>query len=179
MTTTATNRWLDALAEKHRGAEGRASDYRLAQLLGLHRQQLSGYRTKGIQMDDDIAVRVADLLEINAMKIVGEIRSERSRTARAKEFWTKAAKAARGKVAEILMGLAVMMTALFGGAAPQRADASALSARDSAPRMYIMLNRTARSRRPKPRWWRWFFWFPIHAATVTSDRFFPAAAALA
>lgn len=91
----ATNRWLDRLAASDRAKGGTGSDYKLAQLLGIDRQQISKYRSERDQMGDDSALALAELVGVHPMVVIGDIRTERGRTEREKKFWTLAARNAK------------------------------------------------------------------------------------
>lgn len=104
----ATNRWLNKLAEADKAKGNTGSDYRLGQLLGVERQYVSKYRRGVIQMNDALAIRLAELLEQQPMRVIGEIHEELARDAREKKFWALTARNAR-KAAVIL---AVSMGAL-------------------------------------------------------------------
>ena len=121
----ATNRALDALAV----AIGATSDYRLSIVLGITRQRISMYRTDKRRLDDDIAVRVAELAGIPPAQLLAELAAERSESEAARAHWIKLANMARA---------ACLVTAIFAGTAmysePRlNLDAVSVSATLSAP----------------------------------------------
>jgi hypothetical protein len=118
----ATNRWLDALSDDDKSDGHSGSDYRLSQLLGIERQMVSKYR-HGIQhLSDDVAVRLAQLLDVPEILVVAEIRRDRTRDPKTRSFWADLA--AGRRAAKVVAGVAVMMTAL-GLGLPSPAEAKA------------------------------------------------------
>lgn len=96
---TATTRWLDRLAKLHGQGDAPASDYRLSKLLGVRQTVISKYRLHGQQMDDAIALRLAELLKVHPRIVIAEVMAERARDERAKRYWAAEAKSAAKKLA--------------------------------------------------------------------------------
>ncbi|MCW8330892.1 transcriptional regulator [Photobacterium sp. SDRW27] len=63
---TYTNELLDLVKDKY----SLASDYKLAQKLGVSRSRLSKWRNELNSMDWDMAFKVADILEMDDQKVV-------------------------------------------------------------------------------------------------------------
>lgn len=123
---TATTALLDDLKRTH----GIESDYRVAQLLGITRAAISQYRG-GQGMNDEIALKVAELLDRPKAAVLATLAAERAKTPEARAAWREAVKALGGKAAALLLAIAA------GGAAVAPSPAQASSAA-SADRLYIM-----------------------------------------
>lgn len=151
----ATNRWLDLLADDDKSDGGSGSDYRLAQLLGVPKSSISNYRNGRSQMEDRIAIRLAEMLGVPPVTVVAEIHAERSKDPNTQSFWNELSAAMTKARKAGVAGIAVMMTAIGIGAFPAPSQAGVSVAADST--IYTM--RTRRKRlRP---WWRWMLWTPI------------------
>jgi DNA-binding XRE family transcriptional regulator len=150
----ATNRWLDALADDDRSDGGTGSDYKLAKLLGVPRTTISNYRTGRSQMDDRIAIRIAELVGVPPVSVVAEIHAERARDPNSQAFWAELG-AAMKKARNVVAGAAVMMTAL-GLGLPSPAEAKAGVSVPAYSTIYTM-----RPYRRRPPWWRWLLWHPM------------------
>lgn len=70
------------------------NDSKAAEILGLTRQAISGYRNSNNEMDDTVAIRIADLLSLNQLEVVASVRAARSKDDEAKSFWLKVASTA-------------------------------------------------------------------------------------
>lgn len=81
MRTTVT--YLDAIRAKLHIS----SDAALARALGVNRQTVSKYRHYSISMDDDVAARAAELLEIQPATVLLDMYAERTRDPRIKSIW--------------------------------------------------------------------------------------------
>lgn len=116
----ATNRALDALAAKDKAAGGTGTDYSLAKMMGVPPNIVSNYRRGVSQMDDERAIRAAELLGVGPLRLISEINMERARTARTKGLWARTLKDHGGKVAGLV--LAAVMSAAAGFPAPAQAS---------------------------------------------------------
>ncbi len=65
------------------------SDYALAKALGVAKQTISRYRTVGGQFDDEVALRVADMLGIDAGIVLIDMHAERSKSADVRSVWER------------------------------------------------------------------------------------------
>src|SRR5690349_12055171 len=100
----ATNRWLDKLAAADKAKGGSGSDYRLSQMVGVARQQVSKWRNEVDHLSDERALVIAELLRLHPMIVIGEIHADRSRDVREQRLWDQVAKAARGgKIAAVIL----------------------------------------------------------------------------
>lgn len=97
MKTTAD--FLDDLKAKH----GITSDYALAKLLGMRRQQVSRYRTGTSTFDDETAIKIAELLEVNQGYVMASMRAQLAKEAHVRNAWEKAAKALGGIAAGVII----------------------------------------------------------------------------
>lgn len=78
-----TLEYLDAV----RTRIGKESDYAVAKALQMRASTISGYRTRGGQMDDEIATKVADLLDIHPGLVILDMHLERARTPGEASIW--------------------------------------------------------------------------------------------
>ena len=78
-----TVEFLNAVMQKH----GIKSDNQLSIFLGCTRSAISGYRHKKTFLDDRLALKVADSLEIEPGYVLACIASERSKDERVKKAW--------------------------------------------------------------------------------------------
>lgn len=67
---------------------GIESDYALAKALGLSQTGLSNYRTGRSRMDDDVALKVAEILEVHPLQVIAAANAERAKTPEQKARWT-------------------------------------------------------------------------------------------
>jgi hypothetical protein len=163
--TNPTNRALDELARLDKASGGTGTDYKLAQLLDVPRATISNYRRGVTQLDDVLAIRLAELIKEQPLRLIGEINAERARDTRTKAFWSKTAKGAGGKVAA-LVG-AVIMAAVAFSPPPARAESLSPNSpanHDREAGQFVDLYNAHISRRRRRRWdwWRRFMtWLPI------------------
>jgi hypothetical protein len=127
MKTTAN--FLDDLQRKF----DLPSDYAVSKLLGMHRQQVSHYRKKKGTFDDEISVRVAELLGINAGYVMACMQAQRAKNPTLRRTWEKAAATLAGTAVAILAGCTLAMAPL-----PHLVPSAS-----AAPGLYIMLNAVA------------------------------------
>jgi hypothetical protein len=118
----ATNKYLDLCKAKLKVD----SDYALAKELDVSTQQLSNYRSERNGADTVLAVKMAELLKLNPLRVIAEIQAESARTEKARSFWLKYSSAAA----------IVMMLALPYSAKSAAADAVYKSTMSG--QMYIM-----------------------------------------
>lgn len=65
------------------------SDYALAKALGIAKQTVSRYRAGIGQFDDEIALRVAELMGIDAGIVLLDMHIERTKNAEVRQVWEK------------------------------------------------------------------------------------------
>lgn len=87
-----TNDYLDAVAKRHAVGKDPLSDYRVSQLLGVGRQAVSTYRKGHSRFDEEVAVRVAKLLDIDPAQVFIDMALERTKCPEAKRVWQRLAK---------------------------------------------------------------------------------------
>lgn len=92
------------------------SDYGLAKRLGFSRQRVSNY-TNGLRVfDNETAVRVAELLQLDPLRVIADMELERASSPDQRKFWE------RIKAAAVLA--AFYVGAASFGALPAPAQAS-------------------------------------------------------
>jgi transcriptional regulator with XRE-family HTH domain len=122
-----TNRYLDALSLAMDGA----SDYRLAQVLGVNTSAISNYRNRGGGFDNKMAFKIAGLLNLDPLDVIVNIEWDRAKDAREKDFW---ANHASGKVAGIALGASILLASVF----PE--NAHAFSGLESEKLLYVNIH---------------------------------------
>lgn len=119
-----TLQYIDALKKKL----GISSDYAIAKALNVPRATVSNYRTGRSAFEARIALRVAELLEIDAGRVLVDMEIERARDAQTRTLWKRIA----SKVA------AGVVVAIGAGAAPSSTIVESVSA---APSVYYVKRR--------------------------------------
>lgn len=92
------------------------SDYELAKRLGVQQNQIARYR-KGGTFDNTMAARVAGLLDIDPLEVIGDMELERAKSDATREQWAKIM-ARFSRIAASAAGAALL--------APQLIDSSRL-----------------------------------------------------
>lgn len=80
---SVTIEFLEAIKAK----KSITSDYKLAQMLGATKQTISGYRNGKSNLDDSMALRVANLLEIDPAQVIASAHFERAKRPEEKAVW--------------------------------------------------------------------------------------------
>lgn len=110
-----TLQFLDAVKTRH----GLTSDYSLAPILGVTRSAVSKFRSGKDFLGDSTALRVAELLEIDAGIVLAAVHRERAKTESEKAAWKA--------IIEKLGGIAAaLLISVSGLSAPSPAQASPL-----------------------------------------------------
>lgn len=78
-----TLEYLDAI-KRHLGVD---SDYAVAKALNIRTSTISGYRARGGQMDDEVAVKVAAILGIHPGLVMLDMHRERAKTPEERSLW--------------------------------------------------------------------------------------------
>ncbi len=78
--------WIDHIKE----AKGWASDYRVAKELGLSRTTISQYRARTPTVDEETAVKIATVLQIDPIMVLVDQALEKSKSPEARTAWTVA-----------------------------------------------------------------------------------------
>jgi hypothetical protein len=99
MAIKTTVEFLDEVKRNHRVP----SDYALAKLLYITRQQVSLYRTQGNTFSDLTALRVAELLEIEPMAVIAARNVERAKRTEEKTLWEGLARKLVGAAAGLIL----------------------------------------------------------------------------
>ena len=76
--------WIDKLKDAH----GWESDYRVAKELGVRPQTVSNYRTRDSTLDDQMAMKVAQLLGLNPALVMADQAAERTKDEGVRSAWT-------------------------------------------------------------------------------------------
>lgn len=114
------------LLDEVKARYGLPSDYALAAKLGMTRAGISGYRTGRTKLSGAIALRVAELLDLNPGYVLASMEAERTRNEAERAAWTKLANLVKhhGAVAALLILAAVPSLAPTpSNAAPLKAGA--------------------------------------------------------
>jgi len=85
---TETQKHLDLLSEAH----GHATDYRLHKILAVSKTAVSNWRAGKGGFADSTAIRVAELLQIDAAELLAKLAAERAKTDGEKKLWLNAAR---------------------------------------------------------------------------------------
>ena len=84
------------------------SDFKAMAALGIkHRQQISRYRTLQTTFDDDLAMRIADILETDPAFVVACMHHQRAKHQAEKNLWERIAGLTAG-IAAVLIGVAIL-----------------------------------------------------------------------
>ena len=95
-----TPQWLDAAKTMHS-----LSDYALAPKLGITRSQMSRYRTGADYLSEEAALKLADLLRVDAAQIIASAHAERAKSGDVKAFWMQWAERLGGVTAAVVLGV--------------------------------------------------------------------------
>lgn len=131
MDMTATTEALDS-AKARRGL---TSDYQLAKLLGVPTQRLSNYRSGRNQADDDTALQLAELCEIDPAPLLARIQAERSKSPRTRAAWLRISQLAARSSA---VGCAILAAAQVFQGMPETPAPTAFQADSASRSLYIM-----------------------------------------
>lgn len=85
-----TNQYLDHVKKRH----SLKSDYALSKFLRTSTAAITQYRKKLFVMDDDMALKVAEALELNPLEVIAVANSERAKDEEKRERWLNVAKRA-------------------------------------------------------------------------------------
>lgn len=78
-----TLEYLDAVKKRI----GKDSDYAVAKALQMRSSTISGYRSRGGQMDDEIAAKVAAILDLHPGLVMLDMHRERARSTEEANIW--------------------------------------------------------------------------------------------
>lgn len=119
---TKTLKLLEQAAEKL----GTASDYNLAQKLGLPRQQISDYRKEQKQADAYAATKIAIALGRDPLEVIAEIETEAAASQQARDFWSRFPSGLRRTALGVALS-AIFATSAFGPRIGEAASPEATS----------------------------------------------------
>ncbi len=77
------HQWIDRL----KVAKGLPSDYAVAKLLKMRPSSISNYRARNSTLDDDAALKVAMLLEVDPVLVLADQATERSKDESVQSVW--------------------------------------------------------------------------------------------
>lgn len=77
--------WLDKAKEKLKID----SDYKLAQIIGITQSTISMIRKRNAGIDNYIALRLADILEIRELTVIIDLEIQKAKTKEKREYWQK------------------------------------------------------------------------------------------
>ncbi|HEB56797.1 MAG TPA: XRE family transcriptional regulator [Gammaproteobacteria bacterium] len=89
------------------------SDYAAAKLLGITRQRISNYRTGRNHFDNEMAFKIAVMLDMNPSELIAELSAERARTPEKKKFWQGQFRRLHGATGLTLFALLFIFPSLF------------------------------------------------------------------
>lgn len=97
---------LELLAELAR-ARGLKSDYAVAKYLNITTQRMSRYRRGIDNLGDELAVRIADELGIDAGAVLADLSAERAKSDKVRAAWKRLAKSAAASALVVFLALIV------------------------------------------------------------------------
>jgi predicted transcriptional regulator len=77
------------LLEAVKARRGITSDYALAKVLGVTQSAVSSYRTGRSRIDDDVALTVAEILQMHPMHVIAAANAERAKTEEQRARWVE------------------------------------------------------------------------------------------
>lgn len=98
----STKDYLDEIKEK----KGIKSDYALAKYLKTTKQTISRYRVEKNRIDDYMALKVAEALDINPLEVIAAANQERAKSAEEKAAWERILKS----VAACIVGVFLLFS---------------------------------------------------------------------
>lgn len=113
------------------------SDYAVAKAIGVSRQAVSRYLNEGTTLDDSVAVRVAEILDLDPSQVILDVQIERASDQRVKTALKKIAE--RLSTAAASVALALTLSAL-----PDSALAGHSQPSPNANSVYYVKSRNSR-----------------------------------
>ena len=115
-----------------------SSDYKLAQALEISKNAVTNYRSGRSHPNDDVALKIAALLDEDAGRIAACLHAERAQSDQARELWEKVAMRLQGSCAALsqIAVCAIVVVAL----SPLDSRASSELTIIQTPRQHIMLS---------------------------------------
>lgn len=124
-TNIATIKFLDAIAlqERDRHSGRHASDYRIAQLLGVNHSAVSNYRNRGNGFDIATCWKVAELLGMDARQVIAEVEADRAKDETGRRVWLGRLAALGGKAAAVGLSSIALLHGMPADARPSTVSA--------------------------------------------------------
>lgn len=94
------------------------SDYRLAQVLEVTKNAITNYRYGKSRPNDEVGLRMAELLKADAGYITACLHAERAQSPEVRQLWEKVAKRLQAGVSSIKMMLLIAIFSIAAGAYP-------------------------------------------------------------
>ena len=98
-----TIEYIDAVKAK----TGAASDYAVAPILGITRSAVSRYRNGHDFFSDEMALKVASILDIDPGLVVAAVHAERAKNDQEKAVWINIFEKLGGMAAAVILGVAL------------------------------------------------------------------------
>lgn len=76
------------LLEAVKNRRGIVSDYALAKVLGVSQPTVASYRSGNSRISDDVALTVAEILQLHPLQVIAAANAERAKTPEQKARWT-------------------------------------------------------------------------------------------
>ena len=99
MAPKTTIDFLEAIKQRH----GVSSDYAVSKLLGVTRQSVSHYRRGVNGFEDLVALRVAELLELDPLAVIAARNAERAKRMDVRKIWEGVARKAFGAAIGLIL----------------------------------------------------------------------------
>lgn len=144
-----TNYYLDRIAKKLISEGGSGSDYALAKAIGITRQAISRYRKGHGGFDDEVAIRVAQILDLPPAQVLVDVMSERTNSPEVRRILRDLVKQ-MGRAAVAVLTLGTMAYVTVGMSYSPSVEASEGSVRGG--NTYYVKRRIARVRAALMRW---------------------------
>lgn len=113
---------IDQLLDRAKKAQGIESDYRLAQLLEVSKNAITNYRHGKSRPDDEVALRLAALIDRDPASVIAELHAERAKTPEVRAMWLRMANTMRHAVASVMMTCGLAMLLIAGNPTPAQAS---------------------------------------------------------
>lgn len=123
--------WIDAVA----AAEGGCSDYRVAKVLGISKQAVSKYRTRGGTLDETVARKVEKHLGLKPGTVMIDQLQERATDPEVKAIFQRLGKMVAGLAATLTLTMGVVLGAYERASAAQHEEGAIGGYRDYYRRM--------------------------------------------
>ncbi|CAN4270571.1 Cro/C1-type helix-turn-helix domain [Methylophilaceae bacterium] len=113
---------------------GATSDYALAKKLDISRAAISKYRLNGDSFSDEVAIKVASILQIDPIMVIASTHAARSKSSDTKAMWNSLFERLGGMAAALVVGVG-----LTASPAPAQAFSDAASHNSQKNVYYVKL----------------------------------------